>query len=713
MYLYFIYLESLNDELVKFMLESRKTGSTIKVRYGKALLTGSCGAGKSSFFRLLMKKQFEQNCSSTGLADLHPVTVAMKAAARKTTSGNEVEFIELDLDKEILQLRSCLLEKSSHKPSAHSASSSHLEMIPEKSLEHPTDTKILTGVETYLAAKSQQEKVDENNSSEAWEILTFIDSGGQPSYINMLPTISSSVMVTFIVYNMEGGVKSLQNPITVACRGKHGLPAFKPYPLSYNNLELIKNLIAFTSNMFLDKTEILKDVCAKKGSCASNLALIGTHSDRTEKKAITEMDNILFSMVSDAELRNVWANLDPDTECLIPINNTTAGESNEDSNAAEIRNNLYECLQKQAIYDVPIVWLLLELEIRKICKDRNCSIVSYSEVLKICQEKKLGSEEVIQKGLRFHHLFGVLLYYENVEGMKSIIITDHQWLLDSLTAIVLHSYTLKDTAKIYDLKQGILDEKILDDLDLESKFFKLSDVHLKTFNIKKSYLNLLIYLKIIAPMEALENFSKYFMPSLLPSCNLIEQQTILDSYKKEKIVTEPLLVNFTCTSAHNKSQTLPRGVFCCLAVVLINNFKWKLQWDVKKNKVFQNLITFYKSAGCYITLIDRIFHLEVLLNCEDEIPSTICYQVYSDIDHALQKVGERLGLFNFNPNYGFLCKGCKDKEKHFTKFVPNEDESFCCYNKPTKLMASHTTWFKKVCTVLYSMVVCVEVIMKI
>ena len=53
------------------MLEARRSGNAIKVRYGKVLLSGSCATGKTSLFRLLMKKKLEDQYKSTPLADAH------------------------------------------------------------------------------------------------------------------------------------------------------------------------------------------------------------------------------------------------------------------------------------------------------------------------------------------------------------------------------------------------------------------------------------------------------------------------------------------------------------------------------------------------------------------------------------------------------------------------------------------------------------------
>ena len=47
---------TMNQAMIDFMIEARKQNKTIKVRYGRVLFSGSSGVGKTSFYKLLMKK---------------------------------------------------------------------------------------------------------------------------------------------------------------------------------------------------------------------------------------------------------------------------------------------------------------------------------------------------------------------------------------------------------------------------------------------------------------------------------------------------------------------------------------------------------------------------------------------------------------------------------------------------------------------------------
>ena len=64
---------------------------------------------------------------------------------------------------------------------------------------------------------------------EVLNIITLLDTGGQPQYIHLLPTINIYPTVTFVVHDLS---KSLDDQVLVeySQQGKH---MFTPYHLSY------------------------------------------------------------------------------------------------------------------------------------------------------------------------------------------------------------------------------------------------------------------------------------------------------------------------------------------------------------------------------------------------------------------------------------------------------------------------------------------------
>ena len=189
----------------------------------------------------------------------------------------------------------------------------------------------------------------------------------------------------------------------------------------------------------------------------------------------------------------------------------------------------------------------------------------------ISREKQLGDEDFIKNGLRFHHLFGVLLYFEQVEGMRDLIITDHRWLFEKLTKIVVYSYQSKPDRDddLDDLKNsGILNEMVLDELDIDSDFKKAGiNIANRKIDPKKAFIELLKYLRIVAKIK--KNPEKLVMPVLLKSRDLSfvqenppETRRFITK-KKETIYSVPLLIQFVSVDGRN---LFPRGIFCFLVV---------------------------------------------------------------------------------------------------------------------------------------------------
>ena len=651
------YLKFLGKELGQDALRWIAAGKA-KVRYGRVLLSGSCDTGKASFFCLLMNQS-----KNVGLADDHTVILTTKVSIQQSTCSGDAEFQMLDFNSEISQLKSCVCAKVNDVSS-----------LPTEQVRKPT------------------EKI--------WDILTFMDAGGTPDHIRMLLSVNNSVMATFVVNKMKGGVSNLGNQVTLKCGGVS-------HSVGYSNLDLIKALISFTDNIFLHKKSYLDEVCCEKGSFVSYLSFIGTHSDEISEKEVEKFDEVLARTVGNSESKNVLASVNRDKyQYLIPVDNTTAGQANEDRNASEIRNTLYKLLQKRPTYEVPYVWLLLELEIRKACKDRKCKCITFDEVLKLCKQKSYlnNAEDFIREGLKFNHSFGVLLYFDKVEGMKDLIITDHKWLCDKLTNIILcyHKCKVLCSENLYDLKQGIFPTTLLesDMINLAAETFGNIDA----FHVKQSFLELLQYLKIIAPIEN----SKYFMPCLLNNCAKNEQKILDETYGTNCIKTkcnpdlqvEPLLIQFTPCASSNQSGSFPRGVFCCLIVQLLQDFKeeWRLQWSPTEEKVYSNLVTFcmeHEKCGHYITMIDRQFFLEVQIrhSCTLSYGYIIYCHIFSVIMNTLHQVGNSLNFCEFNLIYGFPCHECGKSEMHMTRLLNKDDKHLHCFsNRPTDMTLSHKIW---------------------
>ena len=725
-------------DILNAMWKAREKNCCIKVRYGKILFCGANGAGKTNFLNLLLDEEFSSAYVSTEVVKPQQTTIAMKVQASKYNKDNELIFKKLNIDDEIFELMKYLPKEytstldqqdntscnqkrtlpNNQKSNQQSANEENTKSTDEKVTQYQTPTFAEEFMIGNLASgnfTSEVHKVHQHDK--VWDILTFMDTGGQPQYISMLPAVNSFSMITFIVHKMTGGRKSLDDKFMVQHGNKEGKPSFTPYEHECTYYQLIKTLMSYASvNYCSDKLFLSEFKFTYGHTHGRSISFIGTHSEDVSETDINEIDEALINIVKNSNSKNITLNLNETYNYLVPIDNKTQSKrssltdingkilkspsdteeqnTKRYTNPSKICTYIYELMKKQDTYDVPIQWLLLELEIRKVCESKQCSFITCDDVLKIGREKRLGNDNFIKTGLRFHHLFGVLLYFEEVKGMSELVITDHQWLFEKLSEIVKYSFKADITSEYQYLCKGIFEKSMLSELNIDKDFEK-SGIDTKFINPTSALLELLQHLLIIVRLN--EDDSKYFMPSLLQSCNLTDQTNIPGEKKIMGLTGDPeaLLIQFESDDA---TSSFPRGVLCFLVVQLIRSTNWNLY---TKN-VHHNLLTFFKvNDGYYVTLIDKIFFLEVYVTHESTDMAPIHFEVFETIKIALSVIKKRLSI-KVILKYGFLCKMCEDtKEVHMTYLPENNynclsenncNYCYCADEKATKLNSSHKVW---------------------
>ena len=706
-----------SQEIQQIMLKARDAKYSVPLRYGKVLFCGATAAGKSNFLNLLMEEDFQPLHISTGVLKSQQISIATKAAI--SSNDNEIEFKRMSIDDEILQLVSYLPEKHAEfvnhnsKALAHNSMTEinqYFELESELEVENTNNT---AESEKLALANVKTEKLDKKPNGKIWDILTFMDTGGQPQFISMLPAINSFAMVTFIVHKMEsGGQKSLDKIVEVQYGNEKGEISFAMHPHKYTYRQLIETLISYAGNILLPNTEFLHNLKVEKAKTDNkrSMLLIGTHSGdgKLSEKDIYSIDREFTKVVEQSGINDIKPYLNKNYQSLVPVDNKIQGknfksraimkDAKKYTKPSEIRSYIQKFLDNQDVIHVPVKWLLLELEIRKVCQENNCNLIAFSEVLKLAKEKRLGyngefgngysinSDKFIKHGLRFHHSFGVLLYFEEVVGMQELVITNHQWLFDKLSRIVEFSFTRTcDTQEeTRDLKNGMFRRTLLGrDCLYIRKDFEDSQIDTATINPINTFLKLIEHLRIAAPVNKFAD--KYFMPLLLEGCDLNDIKEKIPKYKAKNI--EPLLIQFK--SMDNKTYALPRGIFCFLVVELMITMRWE-----QYGQAYVNLLTLFKcDTAHYITLVDRIFCLEVHVTYKEN--NNIHSKVLEAIKNALQLISKKLKIPD-NLCYGFMCL-CRplNGEAHVS-YLKKENDKYCWCNarSSTKLRDVHTIWLK-------------------
>ena len=643
--------------------KAKDSGLTLKLCYTTVAFTGSSAAGKTSFLKLLNKERFTTDHHSTNIA----VSKQVVHTAGVAESGVKLQWIELSHETMLKQLGEYL---ETH------TELSYIKILLQK---FGIGSNATSQVEDNIA-KSALKIFDKTPSlGDVWKMINFLDTGGQPEFINLFPAISSSIALTFIILNMCGGVKSLDEPVKVI-HSKKGKQSYIPYDLHYTNLDLIKLLMAFSKDSSL-KTKPLKLPIEykNKNTSTSYQCYVGTHADKVSPEEIQEIESKLKSTADELKCsKSLW---ELDKKVLFPVDNTTAGGKNEDPIAGVIRTRIQELVENSNIYEVPITWFILLLEMQRICREKNISFLSYMEAVKICKIGRLSQDErEVQSALLFFHHMGIILYYHEVPGMCQYVIINHQWLFEKLTSLVNVTFERKG----YDLdaitkfeNEGLLSRSLIE------------QINLATGINPECFVALLQHLRVVAKVDE----EKYFMPCVLRSFKLITSN-ILDQHGD---------IQYTELLVHFADNPLPRGFFCCLAVEICQNLpkNWllPLHSTEQKQHTYNDLITFHTSdTGHSISLIDKIGHLEIQIRHKKYLPA-IHYNVQCFLSKSFDKVCTHLQLDNEQFCYGFLCN-CGDtvaSKNHIASFPKGLDPVphwiHCSYGR-MKLTSSHLIWLQ-------------------
>ena len=687
-----------------------------------------------------MKTKFTNLHHSTNVVQTkHAVSVKKAVALGLNKSGDQnIVWLEIDGDSQISQLRQILfaLDSSSlklqvnEKPSLVNQSSlprdrTFTNAVPDnnthgvscikqcpvetqqrvsvakrvtemfqrsaKYRKESVKTKMLTSFTTLVEDGIKSTKIENcfHHFGEVLNIITLLDTGGQPEYIHLLPTVNVHPMVTFIVHDLS---KSLEEQVLVEF-SEHGRLVFEPYHLKYHNIDMIKFLMS-SINDSLERTssQVPQLVTIPGKNNQSYICCVGTHADKVSLNIMQNTDSQLTAMVEKLDCKTaVWLN--ENDGVLFSVDSTTAGDdAKEDRTAKVVRNRIDTLASLKDVYELPVTWMLFELEIQQLCSNNDRAYISVEECIFIAVNSGLITDgDEVRNALSYHHLLGVLLYYPEIAGLSDYVIVDHQWLFDRISSIVCFTFKHSNCnlyAKNKLKLQGILTKELLQELDWKEE-------------LKEEYfIALLVEMKIVAPIKREDgNGEDYFIPYILPNCSTQSQcDDILSQYGF--LQGEPFLIQF-------KSNLLPRGFFCCLAVQMLQQLPQG--WNhslIKKDTyhTYSNLITFRLENAYSLSLIDKLSYLQVEIRHQESYyfhRFPIHFAVQDILANALETVCEQLSFNHGRLRYGFHCNCGEFVDQHIallTRLAPPFDYALCRYGSATstKLQKGHTVWLTDV-----------------
>ena len=689
--------------ILRKLEQAKANNKAIKVSYTTVLFSGSSGVGKTSLLSKLNKERLVRHHHSTGVAKSKHTICVKTTVVSKSTEG--LQWVTLDYNSMISHLKQ-------HLHNLTFPAECQKESIPG-STTSGVNKKIKLDIHTAKADEvsvdiAKADSSDVPSLGDVWNIINFLDTGGQPEFVNILPAVSCSIALTFVVFNLSESLGSLVR----VQHNVNGDPSFDPYNLDCTNLEFIKCLMVSSENFNKNITPPLPSIPRHDGGNDSKICYVGTHALGLSDEMIQEIDGQLSTIATQLKLhqRSFWCSPKEKLQRLFPVEMfpVDTDKSSEDI-IEDIRKNILFLAEGRDYHEVPITWLIFLLKLQKLHLVKKVSYISYQEADGVWMEENGSEDDVgtnldqvlnedrhemvprhktnVHNILLFFHFMGMLFYYHTVKGICDYVFINRQWLFTKLTELVeikfTKSYKKKEISPKHIEKftmEGRLNISIINNLkiDLEG----IEPLH---------FINLLDHLNIVACFDSEQK--DYFMPCVLPSFTASVKKL---NDELEKLYGEtkhaPLLVGF-------KNGPMPHGFFCQLIVELFKNLP--TGWHVpllstsKAQHVYNNLITFRTTDGHCISLFYKTGYIEVQVRHKEKEPGVIHNHIQSELDKALKNVSIHLQLNEGQLCYGFYCE-CEGNLQHFTELedIASPTEYISCGYSDTKLTGDHKVWLK-------------------
>ena len=598
----------------------------------------------------------------------------------KNEKGNKItKDISDNMDTSITYVS----ENINSEDSEHDASMDTFTKDVNKDVSIFSKCESQTDVENKILSN---DPLDENftmNKNEAVKLITVIDTGGQPEYIHMLPTINNCPTVNFVVHDMT---KGLDDKVIVQYKSKHN-KNFADYPLHYSNLDMIGLLMSLTTDSLEQPTKEVPTNARLSVPNQTYMGFIGTHKDKLERNLVQRVSEINQKLTSLIDERNCrFAVMTAKDGILFPVDNTTAGDGDkEDPVVKELRQKIENFINKLTASKetnncLPITWMILELELQELHEDLGIKYITCEEYTTIATEKASIVPEEVEESLQYFDFLGVFLHFKEVPHLRDYVIIDHQWLFDNLAKIMHLSPDDIDIQDHY-LKKQFKERRLLAKTELGA-------IHWDDKLFPECFFNLLIFLKVIATVM-LDEVEYYYMPCILSSINQYHDKNIF-------LYSEPLLIQFS-------SGFLPRGFFCSLVVHLLQKLPTGWGHQLHNTEHFSNVITFRLPDKSFLRLHDKISYLEIQIRHYVRNLHTFYHsKVFPVLSNYFEVVCNKLNFNHKKLQYGFLCHDPKTNDDHIAIIKPFElplpPELECCRKCPnlTKLEEFHKIWFKEV-----------------
>ena len=490
--------------------------------------------------------------------------------------------------------------------------------------------------------------------------MHFIDSGGQPQFLEILPAFIRNVSLLLLLVKLS---EELSDTPTV----EYFSPDGKSYQLGVFPLSNEQLLLQGAQLSLFHQSQIsLPQNIIEKEQSQPNMVIVGTFADQESKcKETRSVKNDRLKQLLQPFQRQLIPR--SKSEIIFPVNAKSAGQGkNEDPVADELRKVIQK-LAPRLRMRFPLLWYFLEMELRRL----GLNIVTKSECWEIARKLGFESKEALEAALHYLHEANLFLYYPDV--LSNTIFVEPQAVLSNITQLYERHIKLEDAPE-----SEVVGEDDLRYRD-QALFTANALISLDTDYSKAAFPNedlitLLQHRLIITEMPfSINGEMAFMMPTLLPA---LEEGDII---RPKTTAASPLIISF-------QEGWAPTGLFCALVVSLLSR-KSKLPWKISElvsgnmAKLYKNCLEFsigYNPGS--ITLVNTMKQFE--LHPSSELPSDLLPPIWQTIDHNLKEACSKYS-YKLSHRFGFNCS-CGGSPPH-TALISLEKSTVQCSRDPDKV----------------------------
>ena len=514
--------------------------------------------------------------------------------------------------------------------------------------------------------------------------IHLLDTGGQPSFQDVLPLLLDVPCTYVQVFN---AALSLDERVPISYRSNDHTT--HPIEGTESCRDMMLRSFSSMQTMAHKRSKQLASFL-QEGSPEPQLRIfvVGTHKDQLKEDKLDEATRDITAFLERLEEKPYYDSIELDSSAKQPFFLVNAMADEDDR--ASVDQLRMDLSKKGSLLklDVPVMWFIFQ-EITRHCTQKK--FFRLQDLEAFCRKHKfIDGENAASQFRALLQLFSLLGFYSffNLEGVPdkdNFVCTDTGVFLKEVSKLLAVQFT--DTTNSRLMKKFKKCGVLANTPQLFTFLNTNPDID------RKWFLEALRHLGIAARLHC-EDQQEYFIPAALP-----HKSAVLHP----QCSVEPLCFTYEMKEGSSLFYDMPRGVFCRLAVELIEK-----KWDILKDKCSRSLLKlrepqkvfdiFLEDCAGYISIIPQV----LVKFCAPEKLHMACESLHRDVTRFLLKsTANVIGSEFCNTaklTTGFKC-GCKKAKDvcHLAIPVAHGDFLECSLTKDLQECTKrHHIWFSSV-----------------